>query len=95
MTTLLIEHNVKDFKTWKAGFDAHGAIRQKHKLTGNVVYQRFDNPNAVCVVLEGAANNIQAFISDPGLKQAMTAAGVQGEPNIRVLDKASTAIPAI
>ncbi len=95
MTTLLIEHNVKDFRAWKTAFDAHADVRQKHKLTGNIVYQRFDNPNAVCVVCEGASNNIQAFIADPSLKAAMQGAGVQGEPNFRILEPSASKIHAI
>ncbi len=95
MANLLIEHNVKDFKSWKAGFEAGAPLRSKHHITDAVVYQRHDNPNAVCIVCTGPSNDLQAFIQDPALKQAMKAAGVQGEPSLRIFDAKRATIPAI
>lgn len=85
MTTLVVHHHVRDFDTWKPVFDRHAAARRQHGCTRHSVYRSTEDPNDVVVALDfpspGAARE---FLEDPGLRETMARAGVDGEPDIHM-----------
>jgi quinol monooxygenase YgiN len=88
MTTVIVHHQVADFDAWKPVYDEHGAIRRQHGCLRADVYRSASAPNDVTIVSEfPSADAAQAFASDPSLKEAMGRAGVQGAPDIHILDQ--------
>lgn len=87
MTTLAVRHAVKDFDTWKAGFDGHDDVRRGHGSTG---YRVLQDGNSVLALIEFPdTSSAQAFQSDPELRAVMEKAGVIGAPDISTWSEAS------
>lgn len=83
MTVLAVRHTVAEYAAWKAGYDNHGALRKEHGAIRDQVLQSVDDPNDLLVLIEfGSLANAKSFASDPSLKEAMSAAGVVGAPDI-------------
>ena len=82
-----------DYATWKAGYDHHGASRKEHGAIRDQVLQSADDPNNLLVLIEfGSMADAQAFASAPSLKQAMSAAGVIGAPDISFRERTDEVI---
>lgn len=86
MVTVVIQHKVRDFSTWKAVFDAgfdfrHRLGEESHKLFRNVT-----DPSNVTVISEfPSTESAKKFIESDWLKTRMEEAGVIGEPTIHIL----------
>jgi hypothetical protein len=88
-TVLIITHEVKDFATWKAGYDRDKEGRDKAGVTVQYLLRGAENPNVVTVVMEAAdAAKARAFATNPALKDVMTKAGVISAPVITIANKA-------
>jgi quinol monooxygenase YgiN len=84
--TVVVTHEVKDYATWRKGYDADAGNRKKagFKVTG--VYADVNNPNMVSIIGEfPSAAAADAFATSPVLKDAMEKAGVIGKPDVKVL----------
>ena len=72
-----IGFKVKDYDSWKKGYDA--SIEQR-KATGEKSFQvlrSIDDPNTVTVIsVQESALQVQAFMDSPDLKERMKAAGI-------------------
>jgi hypothetical protein len=90
MPHVLVRHQVNDYEIWRQGFDAAGEMR---KEAGELSFQLFngsDNPLLVVGLFEWKSlERAKTFFEDLGLKEAMVAAGVVGEPDVNYL----TSIP--
>ena len=87
MTTLAVRHTVKDFDTWKAGFEGHDEARRSHGSTG---YRVLQDGNSVLALIEFPdPASARAFQTDPTLGEVMDQAGVIGAPNISTWSEAS------
>ena len=83
MATLFVRHNVADFAQSKKAYDDFDAERKSMGVTGDGVYQADGAANDVTVYHEFATMDAaKAFADSPRLREVMTSAGVQGEPNI-------------
>jgi heme-degrading monooxygenase HmoA len=88
---VMVRHTVRDFATWKAVFDEHGAVRRKHGATGHDLYRGIQDPNEITVVnYFPSTQHAEAFAADPSLKEAMERGGVISEPQIIWADEAET-----
>ena len=82
---LMLSHEVKDFASWKPGFDAHAPAREAAGIKVVYLTQDVNNPNLVHGVMEAASAEVfQAFLSNPALAEAMEKGGVIGRPDARV-----------
>lgn len=89
MATLFIRHDVSDFDSWKQEYDAFDAERQTMGVVDQGVYQADGNPNDVTVYHEfRAMDEAKAFVGDERLREAMGRAGVEGEPDVWLTEKA-------
>ena len=80
---VVITHDVTDYDTWKAAFDAHAPARRNAGIIAAHINRHADDPNRLSVYLAGAdAGPIEEFLSSPGLAKAMREAGVKGPPHI-------------
>ena len=86
MTTLAVRHTVRDYDSWKGGFDAHESARRHHGATGHRVLR---DGNDILVLIDfDTPDQAAAFSADPALKEAMANAGVTSAPDITVREDA-------
>ena len=86
MNYVMIRHKVKDFKKWKAAYDAHGPAREGAGLKERVLLRNAKSRNDVWILFE--ANNLaraKAFCASADLRAAMKKAGVTGKPDLAIL----------
>jgi quinol monooxygenase YgiN len=89
MTTVIVQHTVSDFDTWKPAFDDHETTRAAHGCTSVDVFRGSEDPNAITVLMAYPdVASAKAFASDPSLKETMSRAGVSGPPTISFLEPA-------
>ena len=89
MTKVIVQHQVADYDRWFPVFTEHEAVRRQHGATGHSVNRSVTDPKAIVIVndfatLEGA----RAFMQDPSLPAVMARAGVEGAPQVWVVDEA-------
>jgi hypothetical protein len=81
---LSIHHKVKDYVTWRKGYDEHEKSRLSAGVTNGRVFRAADDPNDVMVVLDASdIEKARAWLVAEDLKTAMHKAGVIGSPSIR------------
>lgn len=77
VTHLHVGFKVKNYEQWKEEYDA--SIEQR-KAAGEISFQVFRNaedPNTVTVLsVQESAEQVQAFMDSPDLKERMEAAGI-------------------
>jgi quinol monooxygenase YgiN len=79
----VISHPVKDYAAWRAVYDSAEALRQKAGITGAEVFRDLKDPNIMVIIHRfPTAEAAQAFLNDPGLKEAMTKSGVTAPPSV-------------
>ena len=86
MNYVMIRHKVKDFKKWKAVYDAHGPARKGAGLKERCLLRNNKSRNDVWILFE--ANNLaraKAFCASADLRVAMKKAGVTGKPDLAIL----------
>ena len=90
MVYVSVRQTVEDFKVWRPTFDGDAARRKAGGGTGNnVVYRDVENPNLVTVILEwDNLANLEKFLHDPALAEAMKKAGAVGAPAITIMNRA-------
>ena len=80
---LVVQHNVRDYDTWKSVFDEHESVRTRHGATGHELYRGLDDPNEITIVNHfPSREQAEAFADRPSLKEAMERGGVITEPRI-------------
>ena len=86
MDYLMIRHKVKDFKKWKAAYDAHGAAREEAGLKERCLLRNNKSRNDVFILFQ-ASNLARAktFCASADLRAAMKKAGVTGKPELSIL----------
>lgn len=89
MPRAIVQHHVIDYDTWYPVFTEHEAVRRQHGATGHSINRAVADPNTIIIVndfatLEGAL----AFTQDPSLPAVMERAGVDGPPQIWIVNEA-------
>ncbi len=88
MAFILIRHKVKDFKTWKTGYDAHQPKRAEAGLTEKYLFRGADDDNEVVILFEAQdINRAKAFTASADLREKMQEVGVVDKPDIYFLNK--------
>ncbi len=88
MVTVIVQHEVKDFSTWKIAFDADkpNLIKAGVKLLG--FYTSLKNTNDVTMIFEAPdAALFNKIMSDPERQKTIKNAGVINGPNVSILKK--------
>ena len=81
MTTLFVRHQVADYAKWRQVYDNFGPSQQRLGVGAQAVYRAADNPNDITVTHEFAAlEAAQEFATSDDLRNAMSNAGIVGEP---------------
>ncbi len=82
MAMCVVSHEVEDYATWRAVYDANADMRASAGVESARVYQNADNPNMISIVAEGDRGKIEALMASPDLKDVMQNAGVKGPPQV-------------
>jgi len=86
-----VRHHVADFDAWKRGFDGRAAARAQGGVIGHAVARANDDPNEVIVFLQAeSVDSLRRFTGSDDLRNAMTAAGVQGTPRVSFVQSLAT-----
>jgi hypothetical protein len=86
MAIIILNHDVKDFATWKPYYDADSDRRKNLGLKEIAVGTKSDNPQKVYMIWEGDPSNLEKMINDPELKDLMDEAGVISRPEFIVIN---------
>lgn len=89
MTKVIVQHRVVDYDKWLPVFTEHEGVRRQHGAIGHSVNRSVADPNSIVIVndfatLEGA----RAFSQDPSLPAAMERGGVDGAPQVWIVEEA-------
>lgn len=85
MATLILNHKVKDYATWKAGFDSDEQRRNEAGISLLAVGEKAGEPGNVYAVFTVADPSVlEGFLADPQLQAKMQELGVISAPE-RVL----------
>ena len=81
---MTIHLRVKDYATWRTGYDAREKSRVSAGITNGRVFRRAEDQNDV-VILQDVADVAKArtWLASDEMKTAMEKGGVIGSPNIR------------
>jgi hypothetical protein len=89
MAKVIVQHHVADYDRWFPVFTEHEAVRRLHGATGHSVGREIADPNNVVIVNEFATvAGARAFSQDPSLPEAMDRAGVDGPPQVWIVEEA-------
>lgn len=84
---MAVTHVVKDFDTWKKGFDEDEMKRSANGLTLRALARGIENPNNVFIFLNVSdLQKAKDFATSPKLKEVMKKLGVMGKPDIIYVD---------
>jgi hypothetical protein len=81
---LTVHHKVKDYATWRTGYNAHETSRNSAGITNGRVFRSAEDPNDVVVLLDVAdVAKARTWLGSEDLKATMQKSGVIGSPSIR------------
>ncbi len=89
VTRVIVQHRVTDFERWYPVFTEHEEVRRRHGATGHSINRSVADPNTLVIVNEFATlEGARAFSQDPSLPAAMERGGVDGRPQVWIVDEA-------
>ncbi|MGG9972539.1 hypothetical protein ACQ33O_12165 [Ferruginibacter sp. SUN002] len=85
--TLIVIHKVANYAKWKPFFDADDSAQKANSLTKFVIGRGLEDSNMVLIAFRMPDTaKAKVFAASPGLKAAMSKAGVIGAPTISYLN---------
>ena len=89
MAKVIVAHHVAAYGRWFPVFNEHAAVRRQHGATGHSIGRVVEDPNTVVIVNEFATlEGARAFSQDPSLPAAMARGGVEGAPQVWIVEEA-------
>lgn len=86
MAIIILNHDVKDFATWKPYYDADSGRRVNAGFKEVAVGTDAGNPNKVYIIWEGNPGALEDMLKDEELKELMGKAGVISPPEFTVVN---------
>ncbi len=81
MVTVIVQHEVKNFKEWKKVFDTDEPNRAKAGVKLNGLYTSLKNPNDVTMIFEAPGPEVfDKMMNDPARQADIQKAGVISAP---------------
>ena len=81
---LTIHIKVKDYATWRIGYDGHEKNRLTAGITNGRVFRNAEDPNDVVILQDVAdVSKARSWLNSDELKATMQKSGVVGSPNVR------------
>lgn len=95
MATVLILHRVADYSTWRTAYESFAEGQKELGVIEESVFLTKGDPNSVLVLHRFASmSDALACMESPKLRDAMTAAGVVGQPRIEFYEEALAPVRA-
>jgi heme-degrading monooxygenase HmoA len=89
MASILAQHHVKDFSTWKKVYDSQAGFRRSSGELSDQIFHDAGDPNKLTLLFKwDTLANAQKFAQSAELKAAMEKAGVDGPPVVTFLTEA-------
>ena len=87
MATVILNHKVKDFKTWKPLYDGDVARRSGAGIVELAVGEKTNDPGNVFMIWKlDDVSIVEKMLSDPDLKARMAEGGVISAPELIILN---------
>jgi hypothetical protein len=84
---VLVRAKVRNFEAWKKAYDAHLSVRKEFGLDEDRLLRNADNPNDVVLIFKASSHDrAKAFLSDPGVIEAIQKSGTVGLPDVVFLN---------
>lgn len=88
MITVMINHEVSDYKAWKKTFDEYEPIRTIAGFKLINIYSDINNPNKITILFNAPSiEAVHSVFDNPKLKKDMIDAGVIVKPEIQILNR--------
>jgi quinol monooxygenase YgiN len=88
MAKVIVQHHVADYDRWLPVFNEHEAVRRQNGATGHSITRDVADPNTIVIVNEFATvEGARAFSQDPSLPVAMARGGVEGAPQVWIVEE--------
>ena len=89
MGLMIVRHKIKDFRSWKKGFDGHAGAQKAAGLTKPRVFRSADDPNEMIILMDYKdLKKAKEFSTSADLKKTMKDAGVVDQPTIYFVEQA-------
>ena len=89
MPKVIVQHHVADYDRWFPVFTEHETVRRQHGAMGHSINRAVADPNDLVIVNDFASlDGARAFAQDPSLPAVMQRAGVDGAPQVWIVDEA-------
>ncbi len=89
MVRLYIRHPVADYEVWREVYDAFDSERRSMGVVGDAVYQAIGDSNDVTAWHDFETKEAaEAFMTSDRLREAMTEAGIKGQPEVWIVTEA-------
>ena len=89
MASMLVQHKVNDYATWKKVFDSVAGFRKSSGELSDQIFRDASDANSLTLIFKwDSIANAEKFAHSPELRAAMEKAGVAGPPNISFLNEA-------
>lgn len=89
MIRMFVRHDVADYDVWRKAYDDFDETRVPMGVKGQAVFRSVENANDVTVWHDfDSTEQAQAFAQSEELRSAMQDAGVQGAPQIWMVEQA-------
>ena len=86
MIQVLVHHEVADYQSWRAIFDAALDFRHQGGELSCRIFRKAGNPNDLTLLFDwDNLEHAQRYITSAELRAKMNAAGVKGVPEIQYL----------
>ena len=88
MAKVIVQHHVADYDRWLTVFNEHEAVRRQNGATGHSISRDVADPNTIIIVNEFATvEGARAFAQDPSLPAVMARGGVEGPPQVWIVEE--------
>jgi hypothetical protein len=61
--SLFVQLTVKDFDTWKKGFDANAQFMKGMGVTASTVQRKLDDPNSIMVAQQVSESSVNEYLA--------------------------------
>jgi len=87
MATVILNHRVKDYKSWKANYDSDKPRRDAMGGTELAVGEKHDDPGMAYMIWQMPDTSaLQQMMADPELQKIMAEGGVISVPEMIILN---------